>query len=258
MFTQKLNFIKSIAITVAILLLSTMSCYASGVRAQPITKQSSFIPYFGLDVGYIWSKYEYQASGYVLIDHVNFYSNTIPRRSFDNALYGIVAGTQFAMPSHPKVYLAGQMNINLFPHNYIYTDQGYTNHTGNTYAGVKRQWQGDVSVLGGYHVWPTVIPYLRAGIGYLEAVTQYYVSMKGDNEVFRASKTFGTFNWLVGAGVEKRFPDNFAVRLEYDLGKYSNLSYTSLDNSIRDNMGIDHKLKFSLNHIFRANFIWYF
>jgi len=261
MFNKKLNLIGTKLLIIGIFFISfAMPCYAAGIQAYQAPPQQLRLiaPYAGFDLGYGWSKFKYKTDNAPLGIPQAPWSDSLPSKNFDNIFLGGILGTEFNLPSYDQIFLAAQFTFDFYPEGYSYTDKNHKSIGNNTaYGGLNQKWQTGLSVLAGYHVTSTLTPYLIGGATYNGFSTKYKYTMPGSG-VATDSKNFERFGWLLGFGVENKFTDHLALRLEYNYQDYDNYSYKSTESLGPVKMSVKHKISFSGNNVVRANLLWYF
>ena len=262
MFNKKLNLIGTKLLIIGIFFISfTMPCYASGIQAYQAPQQQPkvIVPYVGLDLGYGWNKYKYKTDNALSSMVTTTWSDSLPGKSFDNVFLGALVGTQFNIPSYEQIFLATQLTFDFYPEGYSYTDKNHKSYGNDTaYAGLNQKWQTGLSILAGYHVTSTITPYLIGGGTYNGFSSKYKYIMAGNGNTASDSKNFERFGWLLGFGIENKFTDHIALRLEYNYQDYDNYSYKSTDPIGLKQISVKHKISFSGNNVVRANLLWYF
>jgi opacity protein-like surface antigen len=234
-----------------------LPAYGNGL---PPTAQAVPIiaPYAGLDLGYQWGKYQYTAD--INQGALGSFHDSLPDKNFDAPFFGALAGIKFNIPNYDQIFLGTQLTFDFYPGNYKQTSKSHAvpGAAGATsYAGLKQRWQTGLSILGGYHVTPAIMPYLIAGATYNGFASKYTFN-GGTGNIFTDKKNFNRFGWLVGLGGEYTFTQNLAMRLEYNYQKYESYSYKTNNIAAGTNTITHHKIKFRGNNVLRANLLWYF
>ena len=235
--------------------------YAGGVMAAA-PEQSLITPYVGANVGYQWARYDYETN--IAIDTIlpNGTSDKLSNEHYDSAILGALAGIRFNIPNYDKIFLATQLGLDFYPGNYNYTnkDHGLPGTKGGFkfYTGLKQKLQTSLSVLFGYHITPTIMPYLIGGVTY-NTFSVKCVHNFSDSEYTTDKENFGRFGWLAGIGAQYSFTQHLAARLEYNYQDYGDYSYKfTYINKSGNNTTAKNKVKFKGTNVVKANLIWYF